>query len=117
MKYQINGKMEDDVKKIKGIQELTGIKAKNVFGVQTVAQLDEKMSDMALVDLQKLAVSCGIAGGGSRAVLKSKLRSEFSKFLRGSHGFSMSKGETMKLKGKNAKDGEKIIHDLMMEGF
>ena len=117
MKYQINGKIEDNVDKIKGLQELIGLKAKNVFGVKTVDDLDEKMSEMALIDLQKLAVSCGISGGGSRAVLKSKIRNEFIKFLKGSHGLSITRTENMKIKGKDGFKKEREIHRLMTEGL
>lgn len=117
MKYQLNGKMEDDVKKIKGLQDILGIRAKNVFKVESEEELDEKMSDMALVDLQKLAVASGISGGGSRAVLKAKLRAEFSKFKRSGMGCAISKTEPMKLKGKDTKARAQEVNDLMMEGM
>lgn len=117
MKYIINGKIEDDVKKLNGLQDLIGLKAKNLFGVASTEELDEKMADMNLLDLQKLAVSCGISGGGNRMVLKNKIRNEFLKFAKGSHGFSLQSTEKMKLKGKNKETREKTIQALMMEGF
>lgn len=117
MKYEINGKMEDEVAKIKGIQDLVGIKAKNIYRAETEEELDERMSEMDLIDLQRLAVSCGISGGGTRMVLKAKIRNEFSKFLRGGSGFSISKGGTMKLKGRNKKEREKEVMNLMTEGL
>lgn len=117
MKYLINGKIEDAVEKIGGLQDLIGLRAKNVYGAKTTEELDDKMSEMALVDLQKLAVSCGISGGGNRTVLKQKIRNEFMKFLRGSHGLSLQASGTMQLKGRNAKERERLVHELTMEGF
>lgn len=117
MKYQINGKLEDDIKKLNGIQDIIGIKAKNIFASASIEELDEKMADMNLVDLQKLAVSCGISGGGTRTVLKTKIRNEFLKFLKGSHGLSLSSQEKMALKGDDKTERERKIHNLMMEGL
>jgi hypothetical protein len=117
MKHEINGKMEDEVKKIAGLQEVIGLKAKNVFGVLTPEELDEKMADMAVVDLQRLAVSCGVSGGGSRAVLKAKIRNEFSKFMRGGHGLNIQSSGKMKLLGRDKKSREQQVFDLMTEGI
>lgn len=116
MKYEVNGKIEDDISKIRGIQDLAGVKAKNVFAVASVEELDEKLTEMSLVDLQRMAVSCGISGGGTRMVLKSKIRNEFLKFSRGGHGYAMSKSETG-LSGKNIKKREEKIKKLMTEGL
>ena len=117
MKYEANGKMENDVRKIKGLQDVLGVRAKNVFKVETEEELDAKMADMELVDLQKLAVSSGVSGGGTRMVLKAKIRNEFLKFMRGSHGYSISKSQSLQLKGKNKKDRERNVHQLMTEGL
>lgn len=115
--FQINGKVEDDVEKIRGIESISGIRAKNIFGVESEEELNEKMADMTLIDLQKMAVSSGISGGGSRAVLKEKIRREFVRFKHGSHGLASSFGGQMKLKGKNKKRREKEVFNLMTEGI
>jgi len=115
--FQINGKVEDDVRKIRGIEELSGVKAKNVFGVESEEELNEKMADMTLIDLQKMAVSSGVSGGGTRAVLKEKLRREFIRFKHGGHGLASSVGGQMKLKGKDKKRREKEVFKLMTEGI
>jgi uncharacterized protein YunC (DUF1805 family) len=116
MNYIANGKMENDIKKINGIKELIGMKARNVFGVKTIEDLDEKMADLSLVDLQKMAVASGISGGGNRTVLKTKIRSEFLKFMRGNQD-GLQIDSPMKLKGKDKKERELEARSLMMEGF
>ena len=116
MKYEVNGKIEDDISKIRGIQELAGVKAKNMFAVASEQELEEKLTEMTLVDLQRMAVSCGISGGGTRMVLKSKIRNEFLKFTRGGHGYAMSKTETG-LTGKNIKKREAKVKKLIGEGL
>lgn len=88
---QANGKVDKEFKKVANLQEILGVRQKNPFGVSTAEDLDSKMSDMMLVDLQRLAISAGIPGGGDRGILKRKIRTEFDKFMRGSYGVSVSK--------------------------
>jgi hypothetical protein len=113
MKYEINGKLEDEIKKITGIQDLIGIKAKNVFKSLSEEELEEKISEMTLIDLQKLAVSCGVSGGGSRTVLKKKIKNEFLKFNRGSHGLSISSEKKMELVNKNERMKQEDLYNLI----
>ena len=49
----VDGKAQD-IEKIKELQELMGIKQSNPFGVSTAAELEEKMDEMNLSDLQAL---------------------------------------------------------------
>ena len=72
----VDGKSQD-VQKIKELQDLMGIKQANPFGVSTAAELQEKMDEMNLSDLQALAVRAGLFPSGSRLTLKNKLLKEF----------------------------------------
>lgn len=72
----VDGKAQD-IEKIKELQELMGIKQSNPFGVSTASELEEKMDDMNLSDLQALAVKAGLFPSGSRLTLKNKLLKEF----------------------------------------
>ena len=85
-----NGQLEKEGKKLSKLQDILGVRIKNPFGVTTAEDLDAKMSDMMLVDLQRLAISAGIPGGGDRSILKRKIKTEFEKFMRGGHGQSIS---------------------------
>jgi hypothetical protein len=72
----VDGKAQD-IAKIKELQELMGIKQANPFGVSTASELNEKMDEMNLSDLQALAVKAGLFPSGSRLTLKNKLLKEF----------------------------------------
>ena len=72
----VDGKAQD-IAKIKELQELMGIKQSNPFGVTTASDLEQKMDDMNLSDLQALAVKAGLFPSGSRLTLKNKLLKEF----------------------------------------
>lgn len=112
MKYQINGKIEQEINQINGLKDIIGLKAKNVFACATESELEEKMSDMSLIDLQRLAVSCGISGGGTRSVLKTKIKTEFIKFLKGSlDGISSINSDA--LSGEDLDKRRDIIAELM----
>lgn len=116
-KYEINGKIEKEVKEIREVQELVGLKRKNTFGASTVEELEDKFTDMSLVDLQRMAVTSGIGGSGNRAVLKEKIKREFIKFKKGHEGFANQRTEVTKLKGRDKKIREQNVHDLITEGF
>lgn len=78
--------MVEDINTISKLQEALGSRIRNPFGAKTQEELEEKLKDMFLVDLQKMAVSAGISANGDRSILKNRIRSEFGRFLRGSHG-------------------------------
>lgn len=110
---QANGQDDADIKRLKELENLMGVRTKNPFGVTTVEELNEKIGDMPLIDLQRMAVSAGIPGGGDRRVLKVKLVREFEKFMRGGHGNSFSLTSEFKFTGKGAKKREKNMKELM----
>ena len=66
------------------INELLGYKQKNPFEVSSSSELDEKMSTMTLVDLQKLAVKAGVFPSGTKPSLKTKIQKAYSASKRGS---------------------------------
>lgn len=107
------GKEEKTIEQIKGLQKVIGLEEVNRFGVKTEEELNEKLSEMQLIDLQRLAISVGIPGGGNRMVLKRKIMDAFNKFLRGSSGTAISFHSDMKLKGKNKKERQEEIKELL----
>ena len=50
----------------------------NPFKVSTDAELDTKIGDMTLPELQSLAVETGVFPSGNRTTLKNKLKREFN---------------------------------------
>lgn len=50
----------------------------NPFKVSTDAELDTKIGDMSLPELQSLAVETGVFPSGNRTTLKNKLKREFN---------------------------------------
>lgn len=109
---QINGRDEDSIKNIKELQDLIGVKSKNVFGVKTVEELEDKLNEMMLIDLQKLAVSSGISGNGTPLVLKRKITNEFLKLSKGSDNTKFSMETLTKIEGKGSNKRKEFLETL-----
>lgn len=90
MNYEANGKIENEIKKIKGLESLIGLKKVKILKSISAENIDDKLSDMTLVDLQKMAVEMGLSGGGDRMVLKNKIKNEFIKYKNGYGGTALS---------------------------
>lgn len=112
-----HGMVDKDINKLKELQELMGVRAKNPFGASTVEELDEKMSDMNLVDLQRMAISAEIPASGHRHTLKEKIRREFERFMRGSHGLGLSMKGTSKALDRAGFEGNSAAAELMRQGI
>lgn len=78
-------KTEDpEIKKIKDLEEILGIKKMNPFGTSNLEVFQEKLSEMTIVDLQHLCERVGIFASGSRQDIKQKLIREFKSTNKGS---------------------------------
>lgn len=80
-----DGKTAEDlqIKKVKELEELLGIKKVNPFGTYNLEVFKEKLGDMTIVDMQRLCERVGIFGSGSRQELREKLLREFKSISRG----------------------------------
>lgn len=112
---QANGQDDKDIKRLQKLEKLMGLRVKNPFGVNTLEELEAKLGEMTLLDMQRMAVSSGIPGGGDRRVLKNKLVKEFEKFTRGGHGSSFSSTSDYQFKGRGAKKREEMAKKLLAE--
>jgi len=65
------------------LSEILGQKQKNPFEVSSSSELDDKMSNMTLIDLQKLAVKAGVFPSGTKPSLKTKIQKAYSAANRG----------------------------------
>lgn len=78
-------KQEDpDIVKIKEMEEILGIKKSNPFGTSNLDIFKEKLSEMTLIDLQRMCEKIGIFASGSRQDIKEKLIREFKSTNKGS---------------------------------
>ena len=76
--------LEDpDIKKVKELEEILGVKKVNPFGTDNLEVFKEKLSDMTNLDLQNLCERVGIFASGSRMQIKEKLLREFKSVARG----------------------------------
>jgi hypothetical protein len=76
--------LEDpDIKKVKELEEILGVKKVNPFGTYNLEIFKEKLSDMTNLDLQNLCERVGIFASGSRMQIKEKLLREFKSVARG----------------------------------
>jgi hypothetical protein len=76
--------LEDpDIKKVKELEEILGVKKVNPFGTYNLEVFKEKLSDMTNLDLQNLCERVGIFASGSRMQIKEKLLREFKSVARG----------------------------------
>jgi hypothetical protein len=80
-----DGKVNEDpdIKKVKELEEILGIKKVNPFGTYNLEVFQEKLSEMTALDMQKLCERVGIFASGSRKELKDKLLREFKAVGRG----------------------------------
>jgi hypothetical protein len=72
-----------DIKKIRELEEILGVKKVNPFGTYNLEVFKEKLSDMTNLDLQNLCERVGIFASGSRMQIKEKLLREFKSVARG----------------------------------
>jgi hypothetical protein len=76
--------LEDpDIKKVRELEEILGVKKVNPFGTYNLEVFKEKLSDMTNLDLQNLCERVGIFASGSRMQIKEKLLREFKSVARG----------------------------------
>ena len=76
--------LEDpDIKKVKELEEILGVKKVNPFGTYNLEVFKEKLSDMTNLDLQNVCERVGIFASGSRMQIKEKLLREFKSVARG----------------------------------
>jgi hypothetical protein len=69
--------MEESIMKIKEMENLLGIKRKNIFGTTSLSEFKAKMAEMTNTDLVKLCNGCGRLPTGSRQQIKDILIKEF----------------------------------------
>lgn len=81
-----DGKISEDpdIKKVKELEEILGIKKLNPFGTTNLDIFKEKLSEMTNIDLQNLCEKIGIFASGSRQQIKEKLIREFRSMNKGS---------------------------------
>lgn len=72
-----------DIKKVRELEEILGVKKVNPFGTYNLEIFKEKLSDMTNLDLQNLCERIGIFASGSRMQIKEKLLREFKSVARG----------------------------------
>ncbi len=68
----------EDKEKIRDLEKLLNPSSlHNPFKVTNAEDLDKKLGDMSLPELQSLSVEVGVFPSGSKATLKNKLKKEF----------------------------------------
>ena len=82
-----DGKQEEKIRKAKELEELVGLNQVNPYGTSIASVFEEKLNQMAIVDLQSLAVKVGVFPSGTQTSLKKKLKSSFRDYQRGSSSF------------------------------
>lgn len=68
---------------LESIESILGNTANNPFEVITRADLEEKMENMSLLDLQSFAVKAGVFPSGGKVAIKNRLEKAFSSFQKG----------------------------------
>ena len=74
---------DSDIKKIRELEEILGVKKVNPFGTYNLEIFKERLSDMTNLDLQNLCEKIGVFASGSRMQIKEKLLREFKSVSRG----------------------------------
>tara|TARA_R100001163_G_C4984824_1_gene139609 strand:+ start:157 stop:642 length:486 start_codon:yes stop_codon:yes gene_type:complete len=112
-----DGKDEEKIQKAKELEELVGLKQVNPYGTTIPEVFDAKLRDMALVDMQALAVSVGVFPSGNTTSLKKKLKKGFDEYLRGSSSFIIPPaGSICQGADRDSEEFKKAL-ELMKEGL
>ncbi len=85
---QIHGKVENEpvaetVKKSQALDKILGMRQKNPFNADSLANFEQSLKGKNLTDLRELAVSAGIFPSGNPTILRKKLIKGFEDFMRG----------------------------------
>jgi len=80
----VNTYVDPDIKKVRDLERILGIKQINPFGTYDLNIFKEKLNEMTLVDMQHLCEKIGIFASGSRLQIKEKLLRQFKIASRGS---------------------------------
>ena len=79
-----SGKIDDEtISHIEELEKTLGVHEVNHFGTNDPKIFENKMSDMTLVDLQRLCGKVRLFASGNRKELKEKLRKEFRRVTKG----------------------------------
>ena len=106
--------MDERVQKAKELEELIGLSEINPYGTSIASEFEAKLQEMALVDMQELAVRVGVFPNGTKTSLKSKLLKGFSEYNRA--GMLMNAPQPIKARNPNDKDVQEALR-LMREGL
>jgi len=75
-----DGRQEEE--EIQRLDKILGIREENPFNVASDQELEGKLENMSLLDLQEYAVKAGVFPSGTKTTLKSKLEKAFSSYRR-----------------------------------
>ena len=112
-----DGKKEEEIRKARELEELVGLNEVNPYGTTITSVFEEKLQEMALVDLQELAVSVGVFPSGTQTSLRNKLKKSFRDYQRGSSSFIVPSAKQVCDKTNRNDPKFKKALDLMKEGL
>ena len=92
---------DSDIKKIRELEEILGVKKVNPFGTYNLEIFKDQLSDMTNLDLQNLCEKIGVFASGSRMQIKEKLLREFKSVSRGTISMT-NESPSVKLDPNNA---------------
>lgn len=80
-----NSELENQKKELSQLEAALAVKEmRNPFGTSNSDEFQKKLSEMTLIDMQSMAVACGVFPSGNKTTLKNKLTKKFkSKILLG----------------------------------
>ena len=105
---------EQDIKKIKELEELIGLPHTHAFGTNNAKVLEGNMDKMNVSDLQAFAVKIGLFPSGSRLQLKNKILKEF--YSTEGAGAGIDIGFQKPVVDPDSPQGRNLI-ELMREGL
>ena len=73
---------EDEIKELRELEELFGIKESNPYGTMNRQIFAERISDMTTTDMQNLAMRVGVPPSRNGGELKRLLRNSFDSFVK-----------------------------------
>ena len=112
-----DGKQDEKIRKAQELEQLVGLNEVNPYGTPITSVLEQKLTEMALVDLQELAVTVGVFPSGTATSLRNKLKKSFRDYQRGSGSF-VNPTQLSVCGGRDPSDPKfKAALELMKEGL
>lgn len=99
--------LKEEAAEAQSLEEVLGFKQKNPFKTSDAQSFEHSLNNMALTELQELAVNAGVFPSGTKLTLKNKLIKAFKQYATG--GSNKTVQVTKPIVDPNSKRGKDLL--------